>query len=147
MVTAPVDDNPVTNGQPGDGQPGDRRAVTHVKTTTKRSTKKVDRRDVHPNPLRAIGGIVPSSPPGFPHRIPGTKNTPSRKAALPCSVSHSLRYFLHVPRFHPNKCNQDQCTARTSLFEAAASENLTSGCPPAISDTTYFPTAGPCLKP
>jgi hypothetical protein len=36
----------------------------------KRSTKKVDRRDVHPNPLRVSSGILPSGPPGFPH---GTK--------------------------------------------------------------------------
>jgi hypothetical protein len=32
--------------------------------------KKVDRLDVHANPLRVSSGIVPSGPPGFPH---GTK--------------------------------------------------------------------------
>jgi hypothetical protein len=74
-----------------------------TKRTTKRSTekgqKKVDRRDVHPYPLRVSGDIVPSGPPGFPHGTEPFVSAPTIDLVRPLSLTEEPRLCQNIEHY------------------------------------------------
>jgi hypothetical protein len=65
----------------------------------KKVDKKVDRRNVHPYPLRVSGDIVPSGPPGFPHGTKPFVSAPTIDLVRPLSLTEELRLCQNIEHY------------------------------------------------
>jgi hypothetical protein len=93
------------------------------------STERVDRRDVHPNPLRVSGDIVPSGPRGFPHGTKPFVSAPTIDLVRPLSLTEELRLCQEVSGQEVSGTVADKVSTvkRIRLVDQSHHEPLTVG--------------------